>query len=289
MKHQGLGQQQYLQTLDLMIASARSAGQAIMAVYAEADFGVVAKDDESPVTRADLAAHHCIAAKLLAAYPEIPLLSEEGDVQPFQLRRQWRRYWLVDPLDGTREFIRRSDEFSVNIALVEDGVAVLGVVYAPAGNTLYAGLRVSDNRNTWRAWKIGSDGIDRDIHCNSQAIKSPDAPFTVVGSREHGLDKTSVLTSRLAAIWPRVEVRPMGSSLKMCLIAEGQADLYLRFGATGEWDTAAPQAVLEAAGGGLFDLKGVPLRYNQGEGLINPSFYGVGDPGLDWPALVADL
>ncbi|KJS09246.1 MAG: hypothetical protein VR73_03190 [Gammaproteobacteria bacterium BRH_c0] len=273
----------------LMTAAARAAGRAIMAVYAEPDIGVEAKADDSPVTRADLAAHDSITSTLSAACPQLPLLSEEGDLPPFDVRRQWQRYWLVDPLDGTKEFIRRSGEFTVNIALVEGGEAVLGVIYAPATNTLYAGQRMGQDRTTWRAWKINADGDQADIHSNPLAANASNMVVKLVASRDHGLDKTPALIGRLAAIWPQVEVKPMGSSLKMCLLAEGLADLYWRHGPTGEWDTAAAQAIVEAAGGGLFGMDGAPFRYNQRAGLTNPAFYAVGSVEPDWQALLADL
>lgn len=277
------------QLLEQMMAAARQAGDAIMAVYGEDDPGIISKADNTPVTRADLNAHHIIATTLSAIHPVLPLLSEEAELPPYDERRRWRRYWLVDPLDGTREFIRRSGEFTVNIALVEDGVAVLGVVYGPASRILYAGCRVGADPSQWQAWKMDAGSLAAQIHARRIDQHSSAAAMKVLGSRDHGLERVTPLMGRLAQLWPRVEVQPMGSSLKMCLIAQGLADLYLRYGPTGEWDTAAAQVIVEAAGGGLFQLDGTPLRYNRRESLVNPAFYCVGNPHIDWPLLLADL
>jgi len=272
--------------LAVMIAAARAAGDAIMAVYREADFGVTLKGDRSPVTRADLVAHEIIADQLLAAEPSMPLLSEEAPQAPWQQRRQWRRYWLVDPLDGTREFIIRNDEFTVNIALVDEGVAVLGVILAPVTGTCYVGQRLGRDQHRWQAWKVTAEGRRSRISTRRAPLGTGDDPFILAVSRRRGPWRSERLTGRLADSFGTVRHQVLGSSLKMCLIAEGRADLYTCFGPTGEWDTAAGQAILEAAGGRLCELDGGPRRYNQGAEPINPPVYAAGDGTVAWQALL---
>ncbi|MCK9563753.1 MAG: 3'(2'),5'-bisphosphate nucleotidase CysQ [Bacteroidales bacterium] len=277
------------EVLSLMSRAARAAGDAILQVYRQADYGVVTKQDDSPITRADLAAHRAITEVLDGALGGLPLLSEEGIPPPWAQRRHWRRYWLVDPLDGTRDFIARNDQFSVNIALVEDGVAVLGVVLAPVQDVLYLGLRDSPDPGQWCAWKSVVGGDRAAIRVRSLADISDEAPFTMVASRRHSVARTTRLMDLLGNEFGTVVRRNLGSSLKMCLIAEGQADLYPRYGPTGEWDTAAAQAVVEAAGGCLCGLDGLPRRYNRKESLINPAFFAAGDCSAEWSELLTTL
>lgn len=244
---------------------ARHAGQEIMAVYRK-DFSVTEKSDASPLTQADLAAHECIVALLPSLDADIPILSEESAGIDWQTRQQWSRYWLVDPLDGTREFIKKNDEFTVNIALIEFGEPVLGVVYAPALDWLWVG-----DRNLGAHWQhAGEHGIAK--------IRLAQTPLQIAASRSHRDEKTQAYLDQIGA----VNTLGMGSSLKFCKIATGEIDLYPRFGPTSEWDTAAAQAVLEAAGGGVFALDGKPLRYNHKESLLNPYFMAVGDQRIPW-------
>ncbi|HEY8386374.1 MAG TPA: 3'(2'),5'-bisphosphate nucleotidase CysQ [Porticoccaceae bacterium] len=275
--------------LELMSRAARAAGRAILEIYHQADHGVVTKQDDSPLTRADLAAHRAIAETLQDVMGGVPMVSEEDTPRPWSERRHWRRYWLVDPLDGTRDFIARNGQFSVNIALIEDGVAVLGVVLAPVQDTLYLGLRDAPDPALWRAWKYEADGGPSAIGVRSLADISEAAPLTVVASRRHHVGRTARLMDLLGKEFGPVKRRDLGSSLKMCLIAEGQADLYPRYGPTGEWDTAAAQAILEAAGGCLCGLDGLPRRYNCKASLINPAFYAAGDCSAGWAELLAQL
>ncbi len=233
---------------------ARDAGNAIMTVYQRANLDVQHKDDNSPVTQADLAAHHVICEGLRALPTQYPILSEESCDIRWAERRQWSRYWLVDPLDGTKEFIKRNGEFTVNIALIENGEPILGVVYAPVLEAMYTGER------------------DRGAFLNDQPINvTAEAPATlrVVGSRSHPSPDT---LDWLKALDKPYRLIPMGSSLKLCRIAEGKADLYPRLGPTSEWDTAAAHAVLSAAGGEVVTLEGEPLRYNQKDHYLNPHF-----------------
>jgi len=237
----------------------RIAGEAIMKVYQEEDPGVEYKADNSPLTRADLAAHHCIEQRLRQLTPDIPVLSEESGEIPWIERKNWQRYWLVDPLDGTKEFVKRNGEFTVNIALIEKGKPVLGVVYAPVKDWMYTG-----------AEGIGAYAQYADEKPVRLALDSGYQPecWRIVGSRSHGAERLQ----SFCEVLPEYRNVPMGSSLKLCLVAAGESDLYVRFGPTSEWDTAAAQAVVEQAGGCVLDGDLKPLRYNQEANLLNPEF-----------------
>ncbi len=251
---------------EAIIAIARDASAAIMEVYAE-DFQVEHKADHSPLTRADLAAHRIIADGLSRLTPELPLLSEEGASIPWSTRQDWHAYWLVDPLDGTREFVKRNGEFTVNIALIEGHQPVFGVIMAPVTGTIWhaeAGRRA-----------LRRDGEnDRELRTRHPAV----APLRVAASRSHRDPRTQAVLDRL----PDAQTVPLGSSLKFCHIAEGALDLYPRFGHTCEWDTAAGQCILEAAGGALLAPDGRAFRYNRRESLLNGDFIALGDPSLPW-------
>ena len=252
---------------------AREAGEAILEVYERGPAEVSLKADDSPLTEADLAAQRVIAAGLGALQPALPLLSEESAAAPWRERARWRRYWLVDPLDGTKEFLGRNGEFTVNIALVEDGAPVLGVVFAPALDLLYWGAA---GQGAWR-----QQGREAPQAVHSAPLREG-APLRVVASRRHGGEAVDAWLAALARRFPEPELLSMGSSLKICLVAEGRADIYPRLAPTCEWDTAAAQAVLEAAGGSLTDTRLAPFRYNRKEALLNPFFYAIGDPGYPW-------
>ncbi len=252
--------------LEEVCAIARDAGTAILEVYGT-DFLVQLKEDRSPVTLADRLADRIIRERLDRLAPRLPVLSEE--TSPDAQRLDWRRYWLVDPLDGTREFLKRNGEFTVNIALVSEHRAVLGVVYAPAIGELYWGAIDAG------AWAQRAAHPPRAIRVRRAATV-----VRVVGSRSH---PGGELAAYVAALGPH-EWRVMGSSLKICLIACGDADVYPRFGPTSEWDTGAAQAILESAGGRMIDLAGQPLRYNTKAHLLNPHFLAFGDLRRDWLA-----
>jgi 3'(2'), 5'-bisphosphate nucleotidase len=245
---------------------ARQAGARIMGIYG-GDIAVTYKGDDSPLTAADAAAHEEILAGLTQLTPDIPVWSEESATVPFAERGRWPRFWLVDPLDGTKEFIKRNGEFTVNIALVEGHTPVLGVVLAPALDREYFG-------HGGKAFRVDSGGAPRAIHVR-QATSSP---VRVAGSRSHRGDS---LDGFLGAIGPH-EFISMGSSLKFCLVAEGLADVYPRLGPTSEWDTAAAQAVLTAAGGEVTTLQGEALPYNKGPEVLNPHFVAFGARDVDW-------
>jgi len=249
---------------------ARLAGEAIMTVYRE-DFDVEVKEDRSPLTAADLAAQKVIAAGLAQLDPVLPVVSEEASHSPWAQRQTWTRYWLVDPLDGTREFIKRNGEFTVNIALIEQGEPVMGVVLAPVTEELFMAAR---GHGAW--WQVQPGSEWERIFTRELAN-----PPVAAGSRSHGGMAETVMRRLLGEDY---HLQPLGSSLKFCLLARGAADVYLRRGPTSEWDTAAAQCVLEEAGGAVLDLAGQPLRYNRGESLINPEFLAVGDTGIDWAA-----
>jgi 3'(2'), 5'-bisphosphate nucleotidase len=253
--------------LAAVVALAEQAGAAIMSVY-DSHFEVAHKDDASPLTAADLAAHKLIKAGLSALSP-LPQLSEEGADIDWEERRRWRRYWLIDPLDGTREFVARNGEFTVNIALIEDGCPVLGVVHAPVLQRTYFGTR-------------GGAAMRRDAGGPALPIRvasvEPGRAVRVVGSRSHTSPREQELHQRLG----EVAIVSMGSSLKFCLVAEGAADLYPRFGLTSEWDTAAAQCVLEAAGGQILDQRFLPLAYNGKASLLNPHFLACGAQAERW-------
>ena len=256
--------------LPAVLDAVAEAGRAIMEVYASGH-DVEYKSDESPITRADRAAHEILAARLARIAPAIPVLSEEAEAShALAVRGAWPQLWLVDPLDGTKEFISRNGEFTVNVALVRDHRPVLGVVAAPAlGLTYYA--------------VEGGGAFRRRDGAAAEPIRVRPAadPLVVVGSRSHRGDSLDAVLARLGSC----EMRPMGSALKFCLVAEGSADFYPRLGLTSEWDTAAAQAVLELAGGAVTTLDGAPLRYNQRETLLNPHFIAFGDTGRAWAAL----
>ncbi|HVI58179.1 MAG TPA: 3'(2'),5'-bisphosphate nucleotidase CysQ [Luteimonas sp.] len=261
-----------------VIATARAAAAAILRVY-ETGFDVERKADDSPLTAADIAAHRCIVERLSAATPEIPVLSEEAaDAVPAATRRRWSRLWVVDPLDGTREFVKRNGEFTVNIALVEDGEVVFGVIQAPVTGALWHGAR---GQGAFRR-----DG-DTDAALRTRAPAA--APLRVSASRSHRNERTEALLARIAAgTGADSEPVALGSSLKFCRLAEGGMDVYPRFGPTSEWDTAAGQAILEAAGGCVLDPRGRPFRYNQRDTLLNGDFIALGDPSLPWRDWVGD-
>jgi 3'(2'), 5'-bisphosphate nucleotidase len=242
------------------------AGAEILEVYA-GDANVTRKTDDSPLTEADLRSHRAIVAGLKQLTGDLPILSEESAEIPFEERARWSSYWLVDPLDGTKEFISRNGEFTVNIALISDGQPVLGVVYVPVTATTYVGARGSG------AWKTVA-GETRPISTRRPAP----SPVRVVGSRSHRGD---LIDAYLAKLGPH-ELLPFGSSLKLCMVAEGSADLYPRLGPTCEWDTAAAHAVVLGAGGAVVDVSGAPLTYNKKAEYLNPHFIVFGDATRDW-------
>lgn len=259
--------------IDPVIALAEEAGRAILKVYAS-DFDVQSKDDDSPLTQADLASNRCIVAGLKALTPEIPIISEESGLPDFKTRSSWDRYWLIDPLDGTKEFVNRNGEFTVNIALIDHQKPVFGVVHVPVQQKTYVGCE-----------GFGAERRDQNGSAESiQVAAASSTPVRVVGSRSH---RGASLDAYLKTLG-ECDMIPMGSSLKFCVIAEGGADLYPRLGLTSEWDTAAAQAVVEQAGGQVVTLDGKPMKYNTKDDILNPHFFVVGPSDRDWLALLPD-
>lgn len=242
----------------------RTAGEAILEVYAT-DFDVETKEDRTPLTLADKRSHRIIVDGLQSRFPDIPVLSEEGKEIPYDSRKRWARFWLIDPLDGTKEFIKRNGEFTVNIALIERNMPVLGLIYLPVANLLYLG-DVSRG-----CWQISPDGR-RQLRVRNPL---PGEPLRVVLSRSH----PSPNLEAFLHVLPGYEPVPRGSSLKFCSIASGEAEFYPRLGPTSEWDTAAGQAIVTAAGGVMVNLRGGPFAYNK-PSLINGPFLVASS--VDW-------
>jgi 3'(2'), 5'-bisphosphate nucleotidase len=252
--------------IEPVVAIAHEAGDEILKVYAT-DFDVQAKDDDSPLTQADMASHRVIDAELRRLTPDIPIISEESGLPAFEERSQWPVYWLIDPLDGTKEFVNRNGEFTVNIALIEGNRPVFGVVHVPVQRKTYTGCEGVGAA-------VREDGESRSIRVSGKSA----SPVRVVGSRSH---RGASLDAYLEKIGD-VEMLPMGSSLKFCVVAEGGADIYPRLGPTSEWDTAAAQAVVEQAGGAVVKLDGKPLDYNAKDDILNPHFLVRGPDDRDW-------
>lgn len=276
--------------IEKLVDLSRRAGDAIMAIYNNKDSHEIEhKSDESPLTAADLAAHRLISTELPALLP-LPIISEEGELPEFADRHLWENYWLVDPLDGTKEFIAGNGEFTVNIALIQRNRTLLGVVHVPATDTTYLGVLDARDTNSLGAFKYVQGANRKTIHVRPLIERlALQQPLTVLLSHRHGTQATVDLMETVASNWPGlIETTNAGSSLKFCAIAEGRADFYPRLAPTSEWDTAAAQAVLEAAGGQVVraapDLP--PLMYNTSEDLLNPYFYALGDKSFPWQNLL---
>ncbi|GAB1070576.1 3'(2'),5'-bisphosphate nucleotidase CysQ [Shewanella algae] len=262
--------------IDHVIVIATEAGQKIRQIYQQGSFSKETKEDNTPVTSADIAAHEIICSSLKALTPGIPVLSEEAADIPLSERSQWRRYWLVDPLDGTGEFIAGSGDFSVIIALVEHNRPIMGVVYVPMTEVCYYAIAgLGAYKRTLQA--------ELRIH-SKQLPKEQDNSLRLAVSRRQ--DPQSVL--KLFNQPKHCELVVLGgAALKSCLVAEGRADCYVRVGPTGEWDTGAAQIIIEEAGGQLMDTELQPLTYNERESLENPNFIVVGSPNLEWDKILA--
>jgi 3'(2'), 5'-bisphosphate nucleotidase len=258
--------------IDAVAAIARAAGREILEVYAAEELVATSKADASPLTEADLRAHSLIVERLGQLSPSLPVLSEEAAETPYSERARWRRYWLVDPLDGTKEFLSRNGQFTVNIALIEEHRPLLGVVHVPVDDTTYGGIPGVG------AWRQRAAAAQQTIRVAAHSA----TPLRVVGSRSHRGDSLDAFLERVQPY----ELHAIGSSLKFCLLAEGAADVYPRLGPTSEWDTAAAHGVLLAAGGHVLRLDGSALEYNTREELLNPYFVASGPADRDWPALL---
>ncbi len=254
--------------LEPCIELAQSAGDAIMSLYKKDDIGQQEKSDNTPATKADLAANDVLVAGLNALAPDIPIMSEETPIPALQDRQHWQRYWLLDPMDGTGEFILESGDFAVNIALIENNHPVLGVIHWPAkGVTYYATAK--------------NGAFKREGEHDKQIFVAPPESLTLAVSRRQKIEAVSqYLNAQFATV-------ALGScSLKACIVAEGKADCFLRIGPTGEWDTGASQVIVEEAGGCITDAEFNPLTYNQRESTENPDFIVMGHPDWEWQKMI---
>lgn len=270
-------QPNYDYLLKLAVEASIEAGKAILDIY-ETDFEVDYKADESPLTKADQNAHNIISQYLEKT--GIPFLSEEGKHLPYSIRKKWNKLWIVDPLDGTKEFVKRNGEFTVNIALIEKNQPIMGVIFCPTLKILYfAGQSVNGAFKTtlgddWANSKPDSEKIMTTARQLPFEIEGES--FTVVASRSHLNDETKSYVKNIEAQTGKIEFVSRGSSLKLCMVAEGKADLYPRFAPTSEWDTAAGQAIVEFSGGRVvLPETGEPMRYNKAD-ILNPWFLVVG-------------
>lgn len=255
--------------LEPCISLARQAGDAIMALYQQCDIGAEQKADNSPVTKADFAANAVLEKGLHALAPDIPIMSEETPIPPLSARQHWQRYWLLDPMDGTGEFILQSGDFAVNIALIENNQPVLGVIHWPAKGTTYYAVE-------------GLGAFKRTGEHSEQIFVAKPNTLTLAVSRRQALSKVEPYIQR------DFDTLALGScSLKSCIIAEGKADCFIRIGPTGEWDTGASQVIVEQAGGCIRDLNFDPLTYNRRESTLNPNFIVMGHPDWQWRSVIS--
>ncbi|WP_375752169.1 3'(2'),5'-bisphosphate nucleotidase CysQ [Vibrio sp. HN007] len=261
--------------LPSVIEVARAAGQLILDIYENKEYEAFTKSDSTPVTSADLAAHKFISEQLSELTPDIPVLSEEDADISLEKRSQWDRYWLIDPLDGTQEFIARSGDFATIIALVENNKPIMGVVYAPvSGVTYYA----CDGQGAWKIPQLG-ESVQIQTHLHEEKSNS----LAIAISRRQDINN---ITNRMCPSW-NYDLVPLGSAaLKACLVAEGAVDCYLRLGPTGEWDTAATQCIVQEAGGRILSTQLKALSYNERDTLENPNFIVLGDERLPWDQIL---
>lgn len=244
------------------------AGEVILNYYNE-NVDVIYKDDESPLTKADLASHKIITDSIKKITPDIPILSEEEFID-WKIRKKWKKYWLIDPLDGTKEFIKKNDEFTVNIALIENNRPILGVIYTPALNELFYSIKNFGSYKILTKKKLNTLKEAKRISIN----KKKSNKIKIVGSRSHS---NPILDKWVNKNFNEFDILQKGSSLKFCLIAEGSADIYPRFGPTSEWDIAAGHIILEEAGGKLKSIDNKEILYNEKENILNPDFFAYGN------------
>ena len=260
--------------LDTVIDIAHDAGELITQVY-RGEFDVEIKDDGTPLTIADQRSHNLICNRLLELTPEFPVLSEESDYITYEDRRHWRNYWLVDPLDGTKEFVKKSGEFTVNIALMHESQPVLGVVHTPTKEWTHWGVHARG------AWKQVGNGKREPVKTKSYAGGNA----IVVASKSHGQKKLEQFLDNLEKTEGSYDITNMGSALKICLVAEGIGDIYPRLGLTSEWDTASADIIIREAGGRIIQSNGKPVVYNK-PNLLNPYFLAIGEGEYDWLPLL---
>jgi len=264
-----------LKLLNIAKRAAREAGKVVLEIYDSGDFKSYQKDDDSPVTSADYKANELILDILQRETPDIPIMSEETDNGTLAQRKDWKRYWLIDPIDGTQEFIARSGDFAVNIALIEDNQPIMGVIYWPSGETLYSALK---GHGAYKECPFENKKI------TVRKLDDPEEGVIMIAiSRRQAREKVMSNMSEHRVY----QTLPAGScSLKACFIAEGKADVFLRIGITGEWDTGASQCIVREAGGNILAHNFVPLSYNERESVSNPDFIVMGDQKVDWQSIV---
>ena len=270
-------------TLDALKEALWAAADAVLAVYAGGQPKITYKDDQSPVTEADYASHRILAEALSRLTPDIPVLSEESEPMDWATRRQWDRFWLVDPLDGTKEFLKANDQFTINVALIEGHRPSLGFVVVPTEKTLYLGVPAQHRCELYHREAPQPQPLKGRLFPSK-------TPAVVLASHNHSSERYQKCLNYLKTHLPTgITVRPGGSALKFCWMAQGQADFYPRLHPTSLWDTAAPHALLTATGGAIFNLQGEPLRYNHQEALLNPDFIAVTDASFDWQPIRSGL
>ncbi len=268
-------ERQLRQVLPDTIELARQAGQIILSIY-KTDFKICNKKDNTPVTTADFAANDHIVQSLAQLTPHIPILSEESETIPYAQRQEWETYWLVDPLDGTRAFIDKTGEFSVNIALIHQHQPVIGVIYSPIKQCCFYACKGNG------AFYLDENDQARAITvCNNYSVDKS-KKLIIAGTQSARSPALQDYFDNVAKLFDGYELIYMGSSLKSCMVAEGIADLYVRLGPTSEWDTAAAQCIVEEAGGLITDLHMHKLRYNTKESLLNPDFFVFGNQNICW-------
>jgi len=264
-----------------VIEISRHAGEIILAIY-KTDFHVENKKDNTPVTTADLEANEHIVRQLSRLTPDFPILSEESDEIPYTERESWETYWLVDPLDGTRAFIEKTGEFSVNIALIHGQKPVLGVIYSPVKKFTYYAYQ------GYGAFFLNKDNQSKAVDVCTQYPKDNSRKIVIAGTHSAQSPALKAFLSNLKKEFNGYELKYMGSSLKSCMVAAAEADLYVRLGPTSEWDTAAAQCIVEQAGGRITDTQLQSLRYNTKESLLNPDFFVFGDRSICWSRFLDD-
>ncbi|WP_338290372.1 3'(2'),5'-bisphosphate nucleotidase CysQ [Planctobacterium marinum] len=265
----------YQELLQIAKSAALNAGSSIMDIYDSGDFDSFSKADDSPVTTADYKANEIITEHLKLHSPDIPIMSEESKHESLEIRKNWSRYWLIDPIDGTQEFIARSGDFAINIALIENNEPAIGVIYWPVGETLYF---ASKGHGAFKE----SPKEDKQIFVRQLADPESGEVLVAISRRQPKDRVMSRMTKE--RIYSTI---PLGScSLKSCFIAEGKADVFLRIGITGEWDTGAPQCIVSEAGGKILSAEFEPLTYNRRKSLLNPDFVVLGDQRVDWEQIV---
>lgn len=277
-----LTQRSYRELVSPLLTLIARANNVVMEVYeGRALIDSSLKSDASPVTAADLAAHKLLVDELPNVLVNTPILSEEGELPSYSMRQHWERYWLIDPLDGTKEFLAKNGEFTVNIALIEHGYPVLGVVSLPVSGEIFYGS-VGQG-----AYKLMTGQPQQQIFARTlPSGQDASSGVRVLMGRRNTNDETQSLKALLCQRFPLVDYAQSGSSLKFCRIAEGKADLYPRLAPTSEWDTAAAQAIVEAAGGHVVNAAFERLRYNTKSSVINPHFYVLGKDKQRWQAIL---